>query len=215
MLRKMRAGGRTLLPLSVIQRPGHRHDRVPHARRGPGGVPPPGQPDQAAARPCRSGPTADPGRSGDLRCGRRHGGRPNWLVYAHGVRKHIDQARAQQARQPDRERATGRTASTVSLRTDLEVSRAEARVLREDRDKLRAALQRHLGHQLDHAATKDLVTRIDELTDHNRDLSGRLNRSEQDNRGLRQRLQEAKENLAAVRAGLCRMIRDESRTSDP
>ncbi|WP_405775750.1 DUF6262 family protein [Streptomyces sp. NBC_01538] len=143
----------------------------------------------------------------------RAAGVSNWLVYADGVREHIDKARAQQASSPARDRQSGSTASTASLRTDLELSRTEIRALREERDKLKAALQRSLGQQLDQAAAKELVARIDELTSHNHELSGRLNQAQQDNRELRQRLQEAEDDLAAVRASLRRMIRDEGRSS--
>ncbi len=143
----------------------------------------------------------------------RTAGVSNWLVYADGVREHIDEARAQQASRPSRDRQSGGTASTASLRTDLELSRTEIRALREERDKLKAALQRSLGHQLDQAATKDLVARIDELTSHNQELSTQLQQVRQDNTQLSRRLEEAEDDLAAARTSLRRMIRDESRTS--
>ncbi|MFJ9822538.1 hypothetical protein ACIRU3_46535 [Streptomyces sp. NPDC101151] len=143
----------------------------------------------------------------------RTAGVSNWLVYADGVREHIDKARAQQASSPARDRQPGGTASTASLRTDLELSRTEIRTLREERDKLKAALQRSLGQQLDQAATKDLVARIDELTSHNHELSTQLQQVRQDNTQLSRRLEEAEDDLAAARTSLRRMIRDESRTS--
>ncbi|MCT9107602.1 DUF6262 family protein [Streptomyces mirabilis] len=144
----------------------------------------------------------------------RTAGVSNWLVYADGVREHIDKARAQQASRPARDRQSGGTASTASVRTDLELSRTEIRTLREERDKLKAALQRSLGQQLDQAATKDLVARIDELTSHNHELSTQLQQVRQDNTQLSRRLEEAEDDLAAARTSLRRMIRDESRTSD-
>ncbi|MEV0173167.1 DUF6262 family protein [Streptomyces sp. NPDC050803] len=143
----------------------------------------------------------------------RTAGVSNWLVYADGVREHIDKARAQQARRPSHDRQCGGTASTASLRTDLELFRTEIRTLREERDKLKAALQRSLGQQLDQSATKDLVARIDELTSHNHELSTQLQHVRQDNTQLTRRLEEAEDDLAAARTSLRRMIRDESRTS--
>ncbi|MGW2926091.1 DUF6262 family protein [Streptomyces fungicidicus] len=136
----------------------------------------------------------------------RTAGVSNWLVYADGVREHIDKARAQQASRPARDRQSEGTASTASLRTDLELSRTEIRTLREERDKLKAALQRSLGQQLDQAATKDLVAQIDELTSHNHELSTHLQQVQQDNTQLSQRLEEAEDNLAAARTSLRRMI---------
>lgn len=141
----------------------------------------------------------------------RAAGVSNWLVYADGVREHIDKARAQQASRPARDRQSGGTASTASLRTDLELSRTEIRTLREERDKLKAALQRSLGQQLDQAGTKDLVARIDELTSRNHELATRLRQVQQDNTQLQQRLEEAEDDLAAARTSLRRMIREESR----
>ncbi|EHM28785.1 MULTISPECIES: DUF6262 family protein [Streptomyces] len=138
----------------------------------------------------------------------RTAGVSNWLVYADGVREHIDKVRARQANRPAHDRQSGGTASTASLRTDLELSRTEIRTLREERDKLKAALQRSLGQQLDQAATKDLVTRIDELTSHNHELSTQLQQVRQDNTQLSQRLEEAEDDLAAARTSLRRMIRD-------
>jgi len=142
----------------------------------------------------------------------RIAGVSNWLVYADGVREHIEKARAQQASRPARDRQSGGTASTASLRTDLELSRTEIRALREERDKLRAALQRSLGQQLDQVTTKDLVARIDELTSHNHVLSTQLQQVQQENVRLQQRLQETEDDLAAARTSLRRMIRDESRS---
>lgn len=78
---------------------------------------------------------------------------------------------------------------------------------------MKAALQRSLGQQLDQAATKDLVARIDELTSHNHELSTQLEQVRQDNTQLSRRLEEAEDDPAAARTGLRRMIRDESRTS--
>jgi hypothetical protein len=87
----------------------------------------------------------------------RAAGVSNWLVYADGVREHIDKAGTQQASRPARDRQSARTASTASLRTAPELYRTEMQALSEDRGKLKAALQRSLGQQLDQAGGGCLV----------------------------------------------------------
>ncbi|WP_406341291.1 DUF6262 family protein [Streptomyces sp. NBC_01578] len=83
----------------------------------------------------------------------------NWLVYAGGVREHIEAARSQQAARDLRNRTTGTSASTTGLKTDLALARQEITSLRTDRDKLTDALRRQLGQQLDQAPSQDLITR--------------------------------------------------------
>ena len=68
-----------------------------------------------------------------------------WLVYAEGVREHIQAAIRQQADQPD-DHAADDPASIASLRTDLALARDEITRLRADNDKLRRNAQRLLGN---------------------------------------------------------------------
>jgi hypothetical protein len=72
----------------------------------------------------------------------------NWLVYAEGVREHIEAARKGQAGRTAREQRAGTTAGPASLATDLEITRAELRRTRDERDRLKAKVQRGLGHQV-------------------------------------------------------------------
>jgi chromosome segregation ATPase len=93
----------------------------------------------------------------------RAAGVSNWLVYAEGVREHIEAARKGQAGRKAREQRAGATASAASLATDLEFARAELRQVRQERDRLKAKVQRGLGHQVTQAGTSELAARIKEL----------------------------------------------------
>jgi Family of unknown function (DUF6262) len=138
----------------------------------------------------------------------RHARVSTWLVYAEGVREHIQAAIKRQAAQPVTDHRAGLAPSAASLRTDLELARQEISDLRADRDKLRDAIRRQLGQQLDAITAKDLTTRIGELTRHNQQLAGQ---AAADSQALRARIAELEADLAAARTSLRRMIRDENR----
>jgi chromosome segregation ATPase len=134
-----------------------------------------------------------------------------WLVYADGVREHIQAAIKRQAARPAAGHRAGLTPSAASLRTDLELARHEITALRAERDKLRDAIRRQLGQQLDTLTTRDLATRIDELTRHNQQLADQASRAASSNQALQARVAELETDLAAARTSLRRMIRDENR----
>ncbi|MER5432893.1 DUF6262 family protein [Streptomyces sp. NPDC002588] len=134
----------------------------------------------------------------------------NWLVYAEGVREHIEAARKRQEGQPRREAQVGRSSSAASLATDLELSKQQVRALRDERDHLKAALQRQLGHQLDQVANADLVARVDELTRQHEEITAERDALRRDKTDLEERLAETEEDLAAARSSLRRMIRAEN-----
>jgi hypothetical protein len=115
------------------------------------------------------------------------------------------------AAQPVTDHRAGLTLSAASLRTDLELARQEIRDLRADRDKLRDAIRRQLGQQLDAISAKDLTTRLGELTRHNQQLADQASRAAADSHALRARVAELEADLAAARTSLRRMIRDENR----
>ncbi len=138
-----------------------------------------------------------------------------WLVYADGVREHIDQARKQQAGRKGRDRRRGLQPSIASLQADLELARADNARLRTERDRLKAAVQRGLGQQLNQLTAKDLVARVDELTRANQQLTTELSRLRTDKQGLSRRLAETEDDLAAARASLRRMIRSENTRLEP
>jgi chromosome segregation ATPase len=137
----------------------------------------------------------------------------NWLVYAEGVREHIEAARAGQAAAGGRKRKEGSAASAASLATDLEFARAQVRALTQERDRLRAAVQRSLGERVDAVSAKDLVARIQELTVANQQLAAKLAQAEADGRSLQTELAEAQDDLAAARTALRNMMRDQNRDS--
>ncbi|MDJ1133936.1 hypothetical protein [Streptomyces iconiensis] len=101
-------------------------------------------------------------------------------------------------------------ASSASLRTELELAQAEVRSLRGERDKLKAALQRNLGHQLDRAGNAELVARIDELTAISRQLTVERDALRGEKADLEKRLEEAHDDLAAARMSLRDRIRREN-----
>jgi phage shock protein A len=132
-----------------------------------------------------------------------------WLVYAEGVREHIESAIQQQRSQPD-DRRSDDPASIASLRTDLALARSEIARLRADNDKLRRNAQRLLGQQLDQHDTGELLARVDSLVAENRGLTEKLRQSAQENAGLRKQLTELEEDIAAARTALRRMIREQT-----
>lgn len=141
----------------------------------------------------------------------RAAGVSTWLVYAEGIREHIEQARKTQSRTKAREKTSGSRASAASLATDLGLARAELAAVRQERDRLKDAVQRHLGQQLDQAGAKDLAARITELQAANKDLQDRLAASEADRQGLQEALHEAQDDLIAAREALRNMMRDNNR----
>jgi hypothetical protein len=110
----------------------------------------------------------------------RAAGVSNWLVYATGVRERIEAARKSQQGAQRRERQSGTSASSASLVVDLELARTELRNLRQERDRLKAKVQRGLGQQVEQAGNVELERRIRELGDElqQRDLELEASRSE-------------------------------------
>jgi uncharacterized small protein (DUF1192 family) len=133
----------------------------------------------------------------------------NWLVYAEGVREHIQTAIRQQAEEPFETRDRS-SAGVAGLRTDLALARDEIRRLRADKDKLLRNAQRLLGQQLDQVDVTELAARVDVLVNENRGMADELQQKTQENAGLRSRLVELDEDVTAARAALRRMIREHS-----
>jgi predicted nuclease with TOPRIM domain len=131
-----------------------------------------------------------------------------WLVYADGIRDHVEAARKRQAAQPVQDQRAGLSPSAASLRTDLELARHEIKDLRGERDKLRQNLQKQLGRQLDQLTHRELVARLDELTQHNQRLADQNRQLTAGSERLQQRVTELEDDLAAARTSLRRMIRE-------
>ncbi|MGW8726339.1 DUF6262 family protein [Streptomyces sp. NPDC055808] len=64
----------------------------------------------------------------------------NWLVYTEGLREHIEDAIKKQGGAAQRETGEGLHTSAESLAADLELATAELRLLRAERDQLKAAM---------------------------------------------------------------------------
>ncbi|MFH9810968.1 DUF6262 family protein [Streptomyces olivaceus] len=126
-----------------------------------------------------------------------------WLVYAEGVREHVQAAIQRQEHTPVTAAAQGRRAGTASLHADLAMAREEIKELRAERDQLRGAIRQQLGHQLDQISNRKLTERIAELTEANRKLEHEL----AELRPLTDHVQELERDLAATRTSLRQMIK--------
>jgi outer membrane murein-binding lipoprotein Lpp len=137
----------------------------------------------------------------------------NWLVYAEGVREHIEAAMKGQGKAERRTRQAGANASAASLATDLALVREENKALREERDTLKKAVQRSLGAQLDQAGTKELTARVNELLAAVERLSLERDEIRGERDALKRKLAEAEDDLTAAREAGRRMLRQVNRPS--
>lgn len=137
-----------------------------------------------------------------------------WLVYAPGLREHIDAARTRQHTRPAAEQRAatenGLAPSTASLRTDLELARTEITALRAERDHLNQALRRRLGQDLEALSTAELSARVAELARHNQQLTEHNATLTSANTALQAQVTELENDLAAARTSLRRMIREQN-----
>jgi len=138
-----------------------------------------------------------------------------WLVYADGIREHIEAARRRQAERTqtpeavptlDRPRAT-----PDSLRTDLAVARQEIRRLRAERDQLRARLRLHLGAEIEGPDRAELITRVATLETANRQLAAERDARATEADQAQRRNRELDDELTAARESLRRVIRSTNR----
>jgi chromosome segregation ATPase len=134
----------------------------------------------------------------------------NWLVYAEGVREHVEAARKGQARHQARSRQAGTTASAASLATDLEITRAELRRTRDERDRLKAKVQRGLGHQVAQAGTAELANRIRDLTARLERQDAELARARAEIAGLASERDAALDEIAGLRTALRQVTRQQN-----
>lgn len=134
----------------------------------------------------------------------------NWLVYAAGVRDHIEAARKGQKGAQHRERRLGVSASAASLAVDLELTRAEVRRVRAERDRLKAKVQRSLGQQVDQSGSIEMEKRIRELGDELEQREAAHARAVAERDELREKLGEAEDTVSALRKSLKQMMRANS-----
>lgn len=138
-----------------------------------------------------------------------------WLVYAEGIREHIDAARH---RQNNNHRAIGtptaartQPATPDSLRTDLAIAREQIKTLRAERDKLQQRLRLQLGAELEAPNQAHLTARVADLETINRQLV-----AERDARAIeadtaKRRVTELEDELSAARESLRRVIKAQNR----
>jgi len=141
-----------------------------------------------------------------------------WLVYADGIREHLDAARARQRQAVDvapplaaGPRTGQQPVTAAGLRTDLAVARHEIHRLRTDLDKLRGRLRLQLGAEIEQPDRAELITRVAALEAANRQfLAERDARTVQADTAQR-RVEQLEDELTAARESLRRVIRDTNR----
>jgi hypothetical protein len=143
----------------------------------------------------------------------REAGVSTWLVYADGVREHIELARNRQAQEPGQPQGKA-VAPAAGLRIEMELVREENARLRVECARLKAAVQRNLGQELDRLSTADLTARVDELAGENQRLSRELSDTRAQVQGLESQLAEARDDLAAARSSLRQMIKEGNQSSE-
>jgi hypothetical protein len=139
-----------------------------------------------------------------------------WLVYADGIREHLDAARGRQAGHhgtpgPATAQGTQPSVTPASLRTDLAIARAEIRRLRADHDKLRNRLRLHLGAEIEGPERAELIARVAALEDCNRQLVAERDARATEAHTAQRAAQELEDELTAARESLRRVIRDNNR----
>jgi hypothetical protein len=139
-----------------------------------------------------------------------------WLVYADGVREHVEAAQRRQAdREPGPSTAAppGRSkpASQASLRTGLAVARDEIRRLRAERDKLRARLRLQLGAEIEGPDRAELIARVASLQAASRQLAAERDARATEASHAQRRIRELEDELTAARESLRRAIRQANR----
>jgi hypothetical protein len=138
-----------------------------------------------------------------------------WLVYAPGIREHLQAARRRQGERtktpqpgppPQRPPAT-----SDSLRTDLAVAHHELRRLRAERDQLRARLRLHLGAEIEGPDRAELIARVTTLEAVNRQLTAERDARTTEAEHAQRRIRELDDDLTAARQSLRQVIRSTNR----
>jgi Family of unknown function (DUF6262) len=130
-----------------------------------------------------------------------------WLVYAPGVREHVEATRR---RQTERSATPKTNATPASLHVDLALAREEIKRLRTEHHKLQQRLRLQLGAEIDGPPRAELIARVADLEAVNRRLVAERDARSSQNRAAQRRLRELEDELAAAREGLRRMIRSEN-----
>lgn len=138
-----------------------------------------------------------------------------WLVYADGIREHIDAARH---RQSNDHRGTGtppasrtQPATPDSLRTDLAIAQEQIKTLRAERDKLQQRLRLQLGAELEAPDRAHLTARVADLETINRQLVAERDARAIEADAAKRRVTELEDELSAARESLRRIIKAQNR----
>lgn len=139
-----------------------------------------------------------------------------WLVYADGVREHVQAARQRQterghAPEPAPPPGRGEPVTQASLRADLAVARNEIRRLRAESDKLRSRLRLQLGAEIDGPDRADLIARLAALEAAGRQLAAERDARAAEASHAQRRVRELEDELTAARESLRRAIRQANR----
>ena len=141
-----------------------------------------------------------------------------WLVYAEGIREHLDAARARQRQAVDvapplaaGPRTGQQPVTAAGLRTDLAVARHEIHRLRTDLDKLRGRLRLQLGAEIEQPDRAELIARVAALEAANRQFLAERDASAAQAETAQRRAEQLEDELTAARESLRRVIRDTNR----
>jgi hypothetical protein len=139
-----------------------------------------------------------------------------WLVYAEGIREHIDAARQRQATDGDPPAAAGTHTSqqpvtAAGLRTDLAVARHEIHRLRTDLDKLRGRLRLQLGAEIEQPDRAELIARVAALEAASLQFLAERDARATEADTAQRRVEQLEDDLTAARESLRRVIRDTNR----
>ena len=142
-----------------------------------------------------------------------------WLVYAQGIREHIDAARRRQTNDGPAPlpaptgAATGKHSTTpASLRTDLAFAREQIKTLRAERDKLQQRLRLQLGAEIEAPDRAHLTARVADLEALNRRLVAERDARTIETDTATRQVAELEDELSAARESLRRVIKSHNRT---
>ncbi|MEQ6028093.1 hypothetical protein SOM70_36685 [Streptomyces salinarius] len=122
------------------------------------------------------------------------------------MREHIEAARHRQGRAAASDARAGAKEPT-GWKLEKQLLQEDNRRLREEVGRLKAAVRRSLGQQLDQFGAADLGTRVDELTTENQRLQAERDDALARVKDLTEQLSETQDDLASARISLRRMIR--------
>jgi hypothetical protein len=138
-----------------------------------------------------------------------------WLVYAQGIREHIDAARGRQANDSPAPMPlpSGKHGMTpASLRTDLAIARDQIKTLRAERDKLQQRLRLQLGAEIEAPDRAHLTARVADLEALNRRLVAERDARIIETDTATRKVAELEDELSAARESLRRVIKSQNRT---